>query len=269
VKYSRFEWLAMLVGSASIAGAVLATSRHGVPVEEGLAQALLLLVLVGAVHWGRRGGSIMAGIAAAAYLALRVPLLVRDGLSADVAGLLVTHLFTYGVVGIGGGELCGRVRYLLARLESAENIDEPTALFNQRAITPVLCAMVGRYERYGESFAIVTIAIGDEAVTRPKSGPQRLLLLSVASRIRSGVRLVDDVARMDDGRFLIVMPHTPKAGAKVAAERLSGSVVRLLGASPEAVRTEILAVDGDLAAIRALSGLPKLPEGPAASDVAA
>src|SRR5439155_24433903 len=128
---------------------------------------------------------------------------VRDGLSADVGGLLVTRLLTYGVLGVGGGELCGRVRYLLARLDSAANIDGPTALFNQQAITTMLRTLVGRYERYGESFAIVTLAIGDASLTRPQSGAQRALLLAVAGRIRGGVRLVDDVARMDDGRFFI------------------------------------------------------------------
>src|SRR5262249_40389205 len=141
VRYSRFELLALSIGSFSAAGTILATLRRGLVIEEIIAQALLLLVLLGAVHWGRKAGEVTAILAMVIYGLMRAPLLLRDGFSIDVVGLLLIRTVTYGVIGIAGGRLCSRIRYLLARLDSTSNIDESTGLFNERFITRTLQSM--------------------------------------------------------------------------------------------------------------------------------
>lgn len=260
MKYSRFELLALSVGSVSVAGAVLASLRGGLVVEEIVAQALLLAVLVGAVHWGRKVGTVTAALATLAYVLMRAPLLTRDGLSTDVVGLLVIRMLTYGVVGIAGGELCSRVRYLLARLESTSNIDESTGLFKERFITAMLRSMIGQYERYQKTFSVVTLSLLDPSMTSTRRIEPRSLLRAVATQIRGDLRLVDDVAHLDDGRFLLVLPHTGKAGAQIAANRVSEGVRRLVSANAEWVRADVFGADEDLGDIKRLCGTGTGPD---------
>jgi GGDEF domain-containing protein len=256
LKYSRFELLALSVGSVSIAGAIFAAFRRGLLVEELIAQTLFLVVLVGAVHWGRKGGTLTAVIAVVAYAAIRAPLLIRESFSPDALELILIRTLTYSVVGIAGGELCGRVRYLLASVESNSNIDECTRLFNERFIAEMLRSMIGEYERYKTTFSVVALSLAES----PQARLRPAMLRTVANQVRGDVRLVDDVAYLDDGRFLLVLPHTDKAGARIAADRVSNGVRRVLGETGDSVRAEVLGVVDDLAAIRHLCGAAETPD---------
>lgn len=260
MKYSRFELLALSVGSVSIVGTVLSSLRSGLSIEEIVAQVLLLVVLVGAVHWGRKAGLVTAILAIVTYVCMRVPLLLRDGFSTDVVGLLLIRTVTYGAVGIAGGRLCSRIRYLLARLESATNIDESSGLFNERFITRTLWSMIGQYERYQRAFSVVTVSIVDPSMTGSKHAPPQRILRAVATEIRGGLRLVDDVGRLDDGRFLLVLPHTDKSGAQVAANRVSERIRRMVGSNAEWVRATVFGAEEDLGAIKDLCGTRPSPE---------
>ena len=260
MKYSRFELLALSVGMVSVAGAVLGTLRGGLVIEEIVAQALLLVVLVSAVHWGRKAGTVTAILAILTYVVMRAPLLIRERFSADVVELVLIRTLTYGVVGIVGGELCSRIRYLLARLERTSNIDECTQLFNERFIAETLRSMIGEYERYRQSFSVVAISLAESSMTGLPPAHRRSRLRAVATQIRGDVRLVDDVALLDDGRFLLVLPHTDKAGARIAADRVSRGVRRLLGEQGDSLRADVLGVEEDLCAIRDLCGATAIPD---------
>ena len=256
MKYSRFELLALIVGLVSVSSAVLSTFHSGLLVEELIAQTLLMVVLVGAVHWGRKGGALAAVLAVLAYLALRAPLLFRESFSTDVMGLVLIRALTYSVVGVAGGELCSRVRYLLASLETTSNIDEATRLFNERFIFDMLRSLVMEYERYRTPFSIVTLSL--EAPSGARLGPATLR--AVGTQVRGDVRLVDDAARLGDGRFLLVLPHTGKAGARVAADRVSQGVKRVLGQAGHVVRADVFGADEDLGVIKDLCGAPATPD---------
>ncbi len=253
MKYSRFEWLALSVGSLSAVWAVLSTWRHGPQLEECIAQALLLGVLVCAVHWGRRAGTWSALAAVVGYVAMRGPWLARMGLSADVVGLVLVRVVTYAVVGIAGGALCGRIRYVLARIDGDSNVDGATGLFREHYIVSMLWSMVGQFERYRKTFsiAVLTVAYPPEMVSSPVH--RRATLRKMGSLLRSSLRLVDDIGHLEDGRFLLVLPYTEKAGARIAAERVQGAVQRLLG---EGARTTVtvLGIEEDHAEISALCG---------------
>ena len=86
------------------------------------------------------------------------------------------------------------------------------------------------------------------------------MLRAVATQIRGDVRLVDDVARLDDGRFLLVLPYTDKAGARIAADRVSQGVRRVLGKKGDSVSADVLGADEDLSAIKDLCGAAPTPE---------
>jgi GGDEF domain-containing protein len=211
---------------------------------------------VGAVHRGRKGGLVTAIIAILAYVGMRVPLITRHGFSSDVAGLLLVRTLTYGIIGIGGGILCSRIHQFLARLEGTSNIDTLSQVFNERYIVRTLRSLLLQYQRYGKTFSLVIVSLAGHTLSDP--GPDRRRSLRAAAKyLRDHVRLVDEVARLDDGRFVLVMPHTDKRGARIAADRICGGLKRLLGARDESVSESILGAEEDLTAIQELCGAPE------------
>jgi GGDEF domain-containing protein len=252
VKYSRFEWLALAVGGAAIVGTVLA-SLHGQPmVEEIVAQVLLLIVLAGAVHWGRGGGFLTAIVAIVAYIGMRAPLIVHDGLTPDLLTLILVRTAAYGVVGIVGGEVCGRIKYVLARLEGGTNLDEETHLYNQAYIARLLTANLGLHQRYRTPFSIALITLSPALTSELKPSRKRSMLRAVGNHVRNDVRLVDDVGRLSDGTFVLMLPQTPKTGGDVAASRVRASLRDLLGAKDESVVARVLGAPEDLTELNAL-----------------
>lgn len=246
MKYSRFEWLTLAVGGAAIAATLLASLHARPMIEEIIAQLLLMVVLVGAVHWGRNGGFLTAIGAIVIYIAMRGPLLVGDGLTPDLLELIGIRMAAYGFVGIIGGELCGRIKYVLARMESGGNVDEDTALYNEVYIGRLLKNNLAQHLRYKQAFSIVLLTLAPALTSELKPSRRRSLLRAVANHIRNDVRLVDDVGRLDDGTFIMVLPQTPKRGAAVAGGRVRAAISELLGARDESVSVRILSAPEDL-----------------------
>ncbi|MDP2182947.1 MAG: hypothetical protein Q8K99_10325 [Actinomycetota bacterium] len=246
MKYSRFEALVLVVGVGAVAGSIL-FSFDGVPVaEEVFAQVLLLGVLLGAVHWGRSGGSLAALAAAALYIVMRLPLVLSaQGLSLDIATLVIVRILTYGLIGIVGGELCTRIKYIFARLERSSSIDDWSQVYNQRFILRTLTAAGGQYARYDTPYTVVLIKVAPAIMDGLRVSKQRSLVRGIASHIRGDIRLVDEAGRLEDGTFIAVLPHTPKAGGAVVAERLRAGVMRVLGAREESVTATLLGAPED------------------------
>lgn len=253
MKYSRFEQLVLGVGVVAILGTVIAAYGDAPIPEEVFAQFLLLGVLVGAVHWGRKGGFLAAAIATVLYVVVRIPLVVSSqGLTPDISTMIVTRALTYGLVGVLGGELCSRIRYVFVRLEDNASIDEWTHVYNQRFMVRALANILGQHTRYGTVATVVLLTISPTLLGELRPTKQRKILRSVANLVRNDVRIVDEVGRLEDGRFLLILPHTPRDGGLVAADRVRQAVQDLLGAKPESVSAEILGAPEDLDRLQAL-----------------
>lgn len=251
MKYSRFEWLTLAVGGSAIAGTILASLQARPMIEEIIGQLLLLVVLVGAVHWGRNGGFLTAVGAIVIYIAMRGPLLVGEGITSDLLELIGVRMAAYGVVGIIGGEVCGRIKYLLARMESGANIDEETSLYNEAYIARLVRNNLGQHMRYKQPFSVVLLTLAPALTSELKPSRRRSLLRAVGNHVRNDVRLVDDVGRLGDGSFIMVLPQTPKSGASIAGGRVRESVRELLGARDESVSVRILAAPEDMSELTA------------------
>lgn len=240
MKYAIFERLTLAVGLIAI-GATLAAGAFGHSgLEEMIAQGMLLVVLVGAVHWGRNGGFATAVIASLAYILMRVPLLMVDGLAPEVVEMLLIRMLSYGVIGILGGELCTRVKYIFAAMEDANSLDPVTRVFNERFIGCRLRKSVGEHERYGTDVSAILITLDPGLYLPLRKIKQRQVLRSVATHIRNDIRLVDDLGRLNDSRFLVLLPSTSLTGALVAGNRLREGVRDLLGARNESITARIL-----------------------------
>lgn len=253
MNYRHFERLIIALGAAALLSSMLVMPSALRVWPELLAQSMFLVVLVGAVHWGRKGGFVAAAVASLIYILVRVPVLaVAPEVSLDVAVMLLSRIVAYGIVGIIGGEVCSRIKYSLARMSGDATIDDVSRVYNQRFASRTLDAAHGRHARYGEPFSVVLITLSPSLMAGMRGSKQRHLIRSAASHIRSDIRMVDEVARLDDGRFFVLLPHTPRAGAEVVTERLATGLRSLMGARPEAVTAICLGADGDLVAIDSL-----------------
>ena len=253
MKYSRFETLVLAVGIAAVVGSLFFSMGTAPIIEEIIAQILLLGVLVGAVHWGRRGGFLAAMAASLIYIVMRLPLVVQqEGLSTDVAALILVRVLTYGLVGIVGGELCGRIKYIFAKMEDSNAIDDWSQVYNQRFIVRALEASIGQFTRYETDFSLTLIKLSDHLLVELRPSKQRAMVRGIATYIRNDMRLVDELGRLEDGTFIAVLPHTPRDGAIVVADRLHKGVCDTVGAKDESVSVEVLATPDDSAKIQEL-----------------
>ena len=68
---------------------------------------------------------------------------------------------------------------------------------------------------------------------------------------------------------MVVLPHTGKAGAQIAAARLDAGLRRLLEAADGSVSVTVMGADEDLPAIRDICGAPAAETDPAQPSRAA
>jgi GGDEF domain-containing protein len=238
----------------AILGSILFAYQGAFVLEEIAAQVLLLGVLLGAVHWGRNGGFIAAIAASLIYVVVRIPLaLSEQRLTGAVASLILVRVLTYGLIGIVGGELCSRIRYIFARLEDSSSIDEWSRLYNQRLIGRTLATAAGQYTRYRTAYSVVILDLSEALFADLRASKQRSLVRGIADYIRNDIRLVDEAGRLDDGRFVIVLPHTPKEGGRVVAERLHKGACDTVGAKNDSIAMTLLGADEDAASLADLT----------------
>ncbi len=264
--YRRFEILVIICGGGAILTTAAAAATRQSDWIETVGQLLLLGVLVGALHWGRRGGFI-AGIAATlVYLALRVPTIAAArSLTPTLAQLLLTRAVVFGALGIVGGEISTRIKYFFVELENRGHIDDVTHVYNDVYVRQLLRSHVARYERYSATFSIIIVRL-DEAKLPPLDRSHgRRLLRATANALVGDIRLVDEMGRLEGAEFCIILPNTPLEGAKVAAARLkntAGGSLHGTGLHPDGIVTaEPLGYPEDREAIEVL--LPPLTDEPA------
>lgn len=246
MKYSTFERLIAVVGFASVGGSVVFSLLNAMPAEEIVAQLLLLVVLLSSVHWGRRGGFVSALVASGIYVLLRIPVVLgAQGLTTDITTLLLIRLVTYGLIGIVGGELCGRIQYIFARLDDSASIDDWSHVYNQRFIVHSLETVRGQHTRYDTPYSIILVGLSTQLTEGLRVSKQRAIVRGVANHVRNDIRLVDEVGRLDDGRYLVILPQTPKPGAMIVAERLRTGICETVGAKESSVMTTVLGAPDD------------------------
>ncbi len=260
--YRRFEELVIALGIAAVSAALLLSVGNGLTSVEVLPELLLLTVLVGAVHWGRRGGFIAAAIASFIDVAYSAPLLAAPaGPDWSTVGLLVTRLAAYGLVGILGGEICVRVRHAFMRLEHEGAFDEWSSLYNQRFFGKQLDTAIARAARYNEPASVVLLTISTSHTQGQRASRQRAVVREIAAELLDGVRNADVVARLNDGRFALLLPHTPKRAAETVASRVRTSVRLLVSIPDDALAAVVLGAPEDLPALKFLVGQCAADEG--------
>lgn len=228
MRYSAFEALAALFGGLAVVGTVIAGIVGSGDPAEVLAQLMLLPILLAALHYGRNGGFLAALFATALYLGVRVPAIQSFGLTPPLTTLLVQRAAAYLVVGVLGGELCSRIKYVFARLERRGLIDDETDVYSRRHVGAILKTLMAEENRYATPFSACVLTLDSAVVPIGDRRQARPLMREIAGVIRGDVRAVDDVGRFSDGGFLVLFPNTRKPGAEIAGARLLQAVVGVL-----------------------------------------
>lgn len=125
--------------------------------------------------------------------------------------------------------LDGEVRKLEeanVRLSQQATQDGLTGLSNHRAFHQRLNEQMHRVGRYGEMFSIVMIDVDHFKAYNDAYGHQEgdFALQRIAQSITSDLRKSDFAARYGGEEFSIILPHTPKAQARVALERIRKAI---------------------------------------------
>lgn len=261
MRYDTFERLVLVLGGASVLATLALASRTSLLAQEVIAQLLVFAVLFGAVHWGRRGGFWAAVIASITYVALWIPQLEPGAWTSQVLVLIVLRVVAYGLIGIIGGALCSRMKYVLASLEQASGVDDITGVYSEQMLARLLDGATGRFERYQESFCLITLEPTADALRAPSTNRERALVRRVAGHVQSDIRMVDEAARTSDGRMVVLLPHTSTEGGAVVTERLAKGVARLVGdvGQNDGFTLRCLGAAEDAEAIATLRGALQVP----------
>lgn len=256
MKYMRFERLLLIVGGVTVFASITVQLTGPAPeYSEIAAQILLLGVLFGAVRFGAKGGMIAAIVASAIYVILRTELFSSTAVSYGDTLVIASRLIAFGMVGVVGGEICSRFRHGIAVLESGNALDDWSRVYNQAWAHRTLVAARERSTRYQEPFSVVLLSMSPSLFDGVSASRQRTMIRKLADHIRTSVRMVDEIARLDDGRFVVVLPHTPQVGGEIVAQRAVDGVRAALGSRDEAVRVKLLSAPERIADIDALIGL--------------
>ena len=108
--------------------------------------------------------------------------------------------------------------------------DPLTRISNRRALDETLAAMFGALDRYSQQFSIAIFDIDFFKQINDKRGHLYgdQMLQEVARVIDDSVRDTDIAARYGGEEFVVVMPHTPLAGAVSFSERVRSAIAEAL-----------------------------------------
>lgn len=107
-------------------------------------------------------------------------------------------------------------------LERLANYDFLTGLLNRRAVLRRLEESMARSRRYGEELSVILFDLDHfkqvtETIGRTRSDAA---LQRIAGVLQRRLREADFVGRYGADEFIVVLPHTERESAKIAAERL-------------------------------------------------
>lgn len=117
---------------------------------------------------------------------------------------------------------------LLEKTRECAYRDALTGLHNYRFFTETLPDEIRRADRYNLPLSLLMIDVDDFKPYNDACGHAagNEVLVEIAGLIRSSVRRIDVAARYGGEEFTVVLPSTPKTGARLVAERIREAVER-------------------------------------------
>lgn len=126
-----------------------------------------------------------------------------------------------------------QVRQDTAVIQELTPHDSLTGTLKSSHLHKLLTQEMERARRYQRSVSVVLLEADDWPVAVRNWGQERAtaVLRTVAQLVMKGLRSMDTVSRIEEFRFLIVLPETPVEGAQQVAERLCKAAASQTGLS--------------------------------------
>lgn len=118
---------------------------------------------------------------------------------------------------------------LKRRYEELSNVDELTTLHNRRFFFPEAQNVLAHSTRYGNAFSLMLIDVDQFKQINDRHGHAvgDAVLKDIADTLETQTREVDILARFGGEEFVIALPSTDLAGARLLAERIRGEIATL------------------------------------------
>ena len=246
---SRVSWLLRWIGRPSPATGTLVMVGGIVfvgmldlatGVEVRVYPLYFLPLSVGAWTMGRRGawtGSVLAAVAW--YVSNRLAGLSYTN---QVTWLwnLAAQTFAFSTVSL----LIARMRHLLDFEEASARTDALTGLDNRRAFYERLEQVTALARRHAHPITIAYLDLDNFKSVNDLLGHRRGddLLRTVAQTLRTALRMSDRAARVGGDEFVVCLPETGEAGARVVLNRVFESLTAAIHAPGCSVSVSIGAV---------------------------
>ncbi|MBU4386697.1 MAG: diguanylate cyclase [Actinobacteria bacterium] len=228
MKYSRFELLAMVVGVCAVAGTIAATVSSTNRVSDIFGQAMILLVLFGGLHYGRKG-ALASFVAATAIYAVVALVFSTDIDRSTALQIFLLRTAVFAIVAFVAGELNVRLKYLFIKLEHHDYVDDITSLYNSKYLAKLIDKYISEFDRYGTKFSLMNITINDEMLHPLKKKTRNKVIRDIGnSVIRGSIRGADEAARIEGTMFAVLFPNTNFDGATCATLRMKSKVAGYL-----------------------------------------
>jgi GGDEF domain-containing protein len=229
--YTRARRLVLGVGLAVLLLVAGVMYARRVDTAEVAATLFFMVVFVGFVFWGIRGGIVAALAATLGYVALRYPAIDAVGLD-RFAGLIASRALAYLAFGTVGGWATQQLEASISKLELYDQIEDTTGLYNARFFVQDTDLEMSRSRRYSTIFSVAVADIPAPALEPLAARQRRAALRGLGRVMRNSVRTVDrPVFASQNGahRLAVVLPETGSEGARVFTERLARRVADHLG----------------------------------------
>jgi len=212
---------------------------HAEQVRDALTQFYLVIMLYGALRLSAARLAALSILALAAHGTMLHLSYLRDQEYMDFetaltefAVLMVTlpwFAAMGGYVNRLGSRLAESNRQLESALERIRDIairDELTGSYNRRFLMESLARELARAGRSGGGFSVCLVDVDHFKAVNDTLGHAAGddVLKQVAAIAARGLRAIDVFGRFGGEEFLLVLPDTDEAGAKVVAERIRAAV---------------------------------------------
>lgn len=256
MEYKGFQRTMAFFGALLIiiSTALVAVSTRNI--QEIVGQFLFFLILFGALWSGKRGGILTAILSTAIYLSLHFPTFLSMGWAKglEVVGpLILVRAAIYIVSGALGGEIFFRIKQFMIEAGKQEFVDNETKLFNRSYFGTLVNLEAKKFERYKTISSILMIKLDSTVMTEYMAEPKTPGMKYIADGLVGNVRLVDEVGRVNQNEFGVILPFTPREGAEVVAKRLLAISTSRVGYD-DSVAYEILSLPADKEGFDKLAG---------------
>lgn len=115
------------------------------------------------------------------------------------------------------------------RLNELSTVDPVSGLLNRRAMLQNLEPLVSRSRRYNNPLSVIAMDLADLEVIKQRHGEPAVhhVIKQVSFLLKDTLRWADLVSRIEDSRFVFVLPETNKDAAVHLARKINANVTEL------------------------------------------